>query len=426
MITLTSTELNYLIFRYLVDEGYAHSAYVFGRESLIEDNPNTPEVEHNALKQYVSKGIEMEYIARHSENGRLKRCTAKYSISHYHKCTDQSLEIYPTYLETHNSDVSLCAWSEEGELVTGSQNCMLRLWSPPSIKGEWQLGQNESSTHGITGLAIESSSRLIDERPGTVVVGATHNGDLFVGKHGRDWRILQAHKGPIVALSLREASVVSGGWDGLCKEWIFNGDKLVENDRWVLHKGPVMDILSFPTGFVTCSVDTTLCTVDKEGAPVKMIGHTGEVNSIKRIGTSIVSCSDDGTLKIWKYGVAMPVETLTGHSKEVYSVATSYPHIASGSFDADVRIWECERGSLTAVLQGHTKAIYTVAFSPDGSLLASGGLDSTVRIWDTRSNGLAKEFLVGSGIYQVEFSPHNTTLAVCSSDPRPIVLDLRR
>lgn len=426
MITLTSTELNYLVLRYLIEEGYVHSAYIFGKETMVEDNPDVPQIQQNSLKQYVTKGIEMEYIEKHTdEHTGIRKCTSNYSISHPHKCIDQSFELFPTYLQTQNSDVSLCAWSATGELVTGSQNCTLRLWSPPNILQEWSLGVNEGNTHGVTGIAVDAHSTLGNTASSTAVVGATHAGDLFVAKDGQEWRHPKAHKGPVVAVSLQSRSFVTGGWDGACKRWAIEQNALIETQKWVVHKGPVMDVLPIDSGFVTCGVDTTLCTVEN-ALITRMHGHREEVNAIKSIGTTIVSASDDTTLRLWRYGKPSSIGMLEGHTKEVYALDCTSTVIASGSFDADVRLWCAEKAQLLRVLQGHQKAIYTVAFSQDGSVLASGGLDSSVCLWDTRAKELAKEFSIGSGIYQVSFSPKSTTLAVCSSDPRPIILDLRR
>ncbi|KAI5192331.1 transducin (beta)-like 1 [Nematocida sp. AWRm77] len=426
MITLTSTELNYLVFRYLIEEGYTHSAYVFGRESMVEDNPGVPQVHHDGLKRYVTKGIEMEYIEKHTdERDGIRKCMSNYSITHPHKCIDQTLELVPTYLQTQNSHVSLCAWSETGELVTGAQNYTLSLWAPPALRREWTLGIKEGTSHGITGLAIDAYSALGQTSPSTAIVGTTHTGDLFVHKDSKEWREQRAHKGAIVAIALQKNSFLTGGKDGVCKEWVIEKSKLVETQKWPMHKGLVMDILPMETGFVTCSVDKTLCTVDS-GLITRMYGHTEEVNTIKRVGQTIVSASDDCTIKLWKYGVPTAIGTLEGHAKEVYTLDIFDGTIASGSFDSDVCLWSAEKKEHIRTLKGHKKAVYTVAFSKDGTVLASGGLDSSVCLWDIRSKELAKEFNIGSGIYQVAFSPKSTTLAVCSSNPCPIILDLRR
>ncbi|KAI5184768.1 transducin (beta)-like 1 [Nematocida homosporus] len=427
MITLTSTELNYLIYRYLLEEGYEHTAYTFGRESMIEDIPDIPPIPHDAIKQYITKGVEMEYIEKHTDNqNRIRKCVAHYSIFTPHKCVEQVIEIEPTFLQSQKGDISLCAWAANGELITGSQNCTLRHWSMTQVLREWEIGQNEGSSHGITGLAIESNSVFGRLPVDTTIVGAAYTGAILVAKGDREWRSATAHKGPVVAISLKDEELLTGGWDGTCKRWDIDEDTLVERQKWLLHKGPIMDILSLDSGFVTCGVDKTICCVDRTNTVTRLNGHTEEVNAIRWAGNTIVSCSDDKTLKLWRYGVSTPLGTLSGHSKEVYTIDCFDTTVASGSFDSTARLWDLERQEPLAILDKHTKPIYSVAFSPEGDLLATGGLDAVLRLWDVRSNEIAKEFHVDAGIYQVSFSTKTGQLAICSSDPRPIILDIRK
>ncbi|EHY66882.1 transducin (beta)-like 1 [Nematocida ausubeli] len=430
MITLTSTELNYLVYRYLIEEGYSHASYVFGHESMIEDNPAVPQLQRDALKHYIIKGIEMEYVEKHSNMATgIRKCTSKYSISSPHMCIDQEIEIHPVYLESQESDVSLCAWAQNGEMVTGSQNCLLRLWAMPNVRKEWKVGINQNNAHGITGVAIESDSIFGGTKKATTVVGTTHNGELFVSKNGKEWKAQQGHRGPIVAVSLKGEELLTGGWDGLCKKWKVENNSLVDVKTWPLHKGPIMDILSMEQGVMTCSADGTLACIDQhsqENQIVKLAAHDGEINSMVEMHGRIISCSDDKKLKIWKFKEKDPLNVLTGHTQEVYSIASATNIFASGSFDATIGLWSPERSEALNFLIGHEKPIYTVDFSKDETLLASGGLDPVVKLWDIRSNELVKEFDIGAAIYQIEFSPKNNTLLVCSSDPRPIILDIRK
>ncbi|OAG31492.1 transducin (beta)-like 1 [Nematocida sp. ERTm5] len=430
MITLTSTELNYLVYRYLIEEGYVHSAYVFGHETMIEDNPSVPQLQRDALKNYVIKGVEMEYVEKHSNMATgIRKCTSKYSISTPHMCIEQEIEIHPIYLDSQESDVSLCAWAENGEMVTGSQNCLLRLWNLPNVKKEWRVGINQNNAHGITGVAIESDSPFGDSTRATTIVGATHSGELFVTKNEKEWKALHGHRGPIVAVSLKGNELLTGGWDGLCKKWTIENNSLVDVKTWPLHKGAIMDILSLDPGIITCSADGTLSCINKypsDGQITKLSGHDGEINSIVEMDGRIISCSDDTKLKIWQFNKKEPLNVLNGHTQEVYSVSVAKNIFASGSFDATIGIWSPERSEALNFLIGHEKPIYTVDFSKDQTLLASGGLDPVAKLWDIRSNELVKEFDIGAAIYQIKFSPTNNSLLVCSSDPRPIILDIRK
>ncbi|KAF5828571.1 WD40-repeat-containing domain protein [Dunaliella salina] len=205
-------------------------------------------------------------------------------------------------------------------------------------------------------------------------------------------------------------------------------------------------------------------------------GHSSDVRSVAFTpdGTTLVSGSNDKTIKLWDVASGSCRDTLKGHTDSVRSVAVSRDGctLASGSFDKTVRLWnlisrrciatlsgrtpwtECvaitasvnsaaispdganwvesvtesvdispngatlASGSLdrnvwcTATLSGHTDLVYSVAICPYGTIVASGSYDKTVRLWYVLS-GKHKATLQGhsAGVYCVAFSPDGTHLA---------------
>ena len=72
--------------------------------------------------------------------------------------------------------------------------------------------------------------------------------------------------------------------------------------------------------------------------------HSGPVRglSFSPLDLKLVSCSDDGNLKVWVKGESEPEVTLTGHMSDVKTVDW-HPYrslIASGSRDSSVRLWD--------------------------------------------------------------------------------------
>jgi len=62
--------------------------------------------------------------------------------------------------------------------------------------------------------------------------------------------------------------------------------------------------------------------------------------------------------------------------------------ILTGSEDGTVRFWDVETGRALHVLTAHTSWVTKVAFSPDGKTALSGSADGTAKIWDVQNGTL--------------------------------------
>ena len=145
-------------------------------------------------------------------------------------------------------------------------------------------------------------------------------------------------------------------------------------------------------------------------------------------GSLVAAASRDHTISLWDTAKRQFRAVLTGHTDEVWSVDIS-PNgalLASSSRDQTVRLWQTERGTLAGILHGHTAEIRWVTFAPNGSVLASaGGHDSSVRIWDV-ATGALRGTLMGHGghVRSVAFSPDGLVLVSTSHDKTACLWDM--
>ena len=145
--------------------------------------------------------------------------------------------------------------------------------------------------------------------------------------------------------------------------------------------------------------------------------HTDTVNSIafSPDGQSLVSGSDDYTLKLWDIQEKRHIGTL----KHITDFAQS--QIKKVAFSADgqqiisagfhLKIWDIY--TLREILTiRHDEWIYTLAFSDDGELLAYGDTSGKIVVRNIRTHQEITEFQADSDlITAVRFSPDNNTLA---------------
>jgi WD40 repeat protein len=124
-------------------------------------------------------------------------------------------------------------------------------------------------------------------------------------------------------------------------------------------------------------------------------GHTGWMRSLafSSDGTSLVSGSDDKTLKLWDMQTGGVVRTFQGHTGPVYSVSISSDctTIASGSNDGTVHLWNFQTGECYCVLELQ-EAVDSVQFSPTDPQHLISVSDHVVQQWDTNGHQIKSTY----------------------------------
>jgi len=194
---------------------------------------------------------------------------------------------------------------------------------------------------------------------------------------------------------LQEVRVVRGlpaDW-GTCSRTVsFNDNTILSLAHW----GNAIAI-----GLGSCDIVTVSAITGSQIAVLS--GHTGWVRSLafSLDGISLVSGSDDKTVKLWDVQTGGVVMSFCGHTGQVHSISIS-PNctiFASGSQDNTIRLWYIQTGECFCVIDGHSDNINSVNFSPTNSqFLMSASDDHTVRQWGVdgcqigptyRGNGIA-------------------------------------
>ena len=132
----------------------------------------------------------------------------------------------------------------------------------------------------------------------------------------------------------------------------------------------------------------------------RLEGHEGSVYRVRwsPCGSMLASASDDRTVRLWRLAhagqQAMLLWTGWGHEGRVWDVefcgtraTTSSPEsIVSCSEDGTARVWDGEQGACLSTLRGHCgKHVWRLAVRRDdesgGSTVVTGGHDSAVKLW---------------------------------------------
>ncbi len=162
--------------------------------------------------------------------------------------------------------------------------------------------------------------------------------------------------------------------------------------------------------------------------PSTFMGHGGEVNTVivSPDGRTIISGSDDKTLRIWDLNSQKLLRTLKGHTDWVYAVVISADSqtIVSGSKDKTIKLWQLASGKQSQTLTGHSSYINSVAISPDRTKIASGSYDKTVKLWNLKTNQVNTLKGHSREVLAVAISPDGKKIVSGSVDRSLIIWNL--
>lgn len=313
----------------------------------------------------------------------------------------------------HTASVNTVAFSPGDEfIVSGSDDNSIKIWERDA-KGEYQFRRT------IYGCV---SDRLQCDGHSSSIYSVAFRYDGMFASAGADrtiklWNLAGEYQGSVGdATSQHQGSIhkiifspdgeliISASADGSIKLW---------------KKESVSNRFSLLNTFESCAKD----------APADCPGHRDEVNglAIAPDGKTIVSASDDQTVKIWQIDGTL-LYTLTGHTDDVEAVAIDGSNregkmIASVSRDKTIKLWSMD-GDLLNTLSGHTSRVYDVAFKPHEAAIASASRDKTIKLWRLNNKIVTPFYGHSSRVYDVVFSPNNEMIASASRDKTANLWDL--
>ena len=72
--------------------------------------------------------------------------------------------------------------------------------------------------------------------------------------------------------------------------------------------------------------------------------------------------------------------------------------LVSCSYDGTVRIWRMRDGFSKLLEDKYASSFYSVKFNPDGQYIAAGGADGMLRIWSVRLGQLVEKWTAHGGV----------------------------
>ncbi|NXL83228.1 POC1A protein, partial [Alectura lathami] len=156
--------------------------------------------------------------------------------------------------------------------------------------------------------------------------------------------------------------------------------------------------------------------------------HTATVRSVhfSSDGQSLVTASDDKTVKVWTVHRQKFLFSLSQHINWVRCARFSPDGrlIVSASDDKTVKLWDKTSRECIHSFCEHGGFVNHVDFHPSGTCIAAAGTDNTVKVWDVRMNRLLQHYQGNAVVNSLSFHPSGNYLVTASNDSTLKILDL--
>lgn len=466
-MSFSSDDVNYIIYRYLHESGFSHSAYTFATESrVLESGVAGTDVPMGALINIIQKGIfytEAEVCAIPTTNAAGEPRTEKTLVENLslleavlnevpsnkikEKVRDKSLVISPTVKDEkyqqqiRDREMRELHMEKQNGSGTAKGRDNVRLSPSTGAHGSFigsapstsVCSSNSSNSIASTSSSIVSNNhqqyfqQSAGQHPDHPLVGGFYRGKQLDRERDNRDRILngQVGKVKVAAAELRAAQASNGTVngtpmevDGAMMPHMNNGNSVLSNVQ--LENRPYeisRDKVRYLKGHES---EVFICTWN----PKNDLIASGSGDSTARIwdatGSELASTSSESieaTSLTLKHCIQKDDKSNAPPNKDVTSLDWNCTGdlLATGCYDGYARVWATD-GRLRYTLGAHKGPIFALKWNQKGDKILSAGVDKTTIVWDPIKGVQLQLFQFhSSSALDVDWMADDT-FASCSTD----------
>ncbi|XP_014384318.1 PREDICTED: F-box-like/WD repeat-containing protein TBL1X isoform X1 [Myotis brandtii] len=424
-MSITSDEVNFLVYRYLQESGFSHSAFTFGIESHIsQSNINGTLVPPAALISILQKGLQyVEAEISINEDGTVFDGRPIESLSLIDAVmpdvvqTRQQAFREKLAQQQASAAAGAAAAAAAAAAATVATAATTATVTPAAVSqpnapknGEATVNGEENGAHAINNhskpMEIDGD---VEIPPSKATVLRGHESEVFIcawnpvsdllasgsgDSTARIWNLNESSNGASTQLVLRHCIregghdvpsnkdvtsldwnsdgtlLATGSYDGFARIWTEDGNLASTLGQ---HKGPIFALKWNKKGnyILSAGVDKTTIIWDAHTGEAKQQFpfHSAPALDVDwQNNTTFASCSTDMCIHVCRLSCDRPVKTFQGHTNEVNAIKwdPSGMLLASCSDDMTLKIWSMKQDTCVHDLQAHSKEIYTIKWSPTG------------------------------------------------------------
>ncbi|KAK7756133.1 hypothetical protein SLS62_001725 [Diatrype stigma] len=276
------------------------------------------------------------------------------------------------------------------------------------VGSNWKYGRyfiktfRGQHTNGVTCLQFEENILATGSYDSTIKLWNIETGEVI--------RTLQGHTSGIRALQFDDRLLVSGSLDKTVKIWNWRTGECINT---LHHQGGVISVHMDGDLLASGSMDRSIKVFNfKTNISWCLRGHTDWVNQVRLdvASRTLISASDDLTVKLWDIDTQTCIKTYEGHAGQVQQVILlpdDFEFDDGKSRDADAVSVSSHRSGTPALCSASSQASDSVdeeraAFGPlfiehperplPPRFMLTGSLDNTMRLWNTATGNTLQHY----------------------------------